>query len=709
MNRINISRGFSLIEVMLAFIIVAVSAAGLVKLQNSYMKQEGSSSARESAMHLAENKLDELRSFTTLATTTGQFAYQDIQTNVGPTVSPKFAAGNHTIGNTTYALGWTVVNSPNPLPANLKYPLRKDIEITVAWSDQNGSAKTLRLSSSIAASTSIGNTEGDSLGGMDVKPQVAYTPGSAPDVVAITIKTGTKEETSKPLPTVYQSGDNVVVKTETITYDPESGRKIQEDQATLSCNCSLQSGNASKKLPAYPLLDSLGQYWELGQSVDKSYGLNTSNQNAQSPLCNICCENHFDGTNSQSGSFDQYYNVLRKGHGHYRLSGSNLVTAGSSGSYLEACRLLRVDGFYQPMPDWNLAVINVMSPDFLSDPYNQENYEKYVQSVVRAHFAWQKAGRSGNFTPTSLNSWLSSGGNVTNGGATSTDLTLQAGATAQLIARGVYVDLLNDETGQYLSQLSSTDEELLAKVPFNELNLTLLANWSLTTANQSYATVTNETVKTIVDASQNYYGTYSRGRLSALQATPLDKGVNQPIPVTANIRTSNSGITSTVAISPEDLANQSANINVRITANSGSNDKVTLQGDIKCIAEKTNQYPNGSPCNNEWSSLSVSLSGSTCTVKKPTGSAIAGYFQCSVNRGSVGTIILGASGFSIYPSNIQVNSTQTNPTVDGKPSSFNSLNSILPCTAVMMVKSTAPTNDKNGNIIDYTCTPKTSN
>lgn len=696
MNRINIHRGFSLIEVMLAFIIVAVSAAGLVKLQNSYMKQEGSSSARESAMHLAENKLDELRSFTTLATTTGQFAYQDIQTNVGPTVSPKFAAGNHTIGNTTYALGWTVVNSPDPLPANLKYPLRKDIEITVAWSDQNGSAKTLRLSSSIAASTSIGNTEGDSLGGMDDSPQVAYAPGSAPDVVAVTIKAGTKEETSKPLPTVYQSGDNVVVKTETITYDTESGRKIQEDQATLSCNCSLQSGNASKKLPAYPLLDSLGQYWGLGQSVSKSYGLNTSNQNAQSPLCNICCENHFDGP---SGTFNQYYNIQlqQKPHKHYNSS----LTEVASGSYLEACRLLRVDGFYQPMPDWNLAVINVMSPDFLSDPSNQENYEKYVQSVVRAHFAWQKAGRSGNFTPTSLNSWLSSGGNVTNGGARSTDLTLQAGSTAQLIARGVYVDLLNDETGQYLSQLSSTDEELLAKVPFNELNLTLLANWSLTTANQSYATVTNETVKTIVDASQNYYGTYSRGRLSALQATPATGSVVQSIPVTANIRTSNSGITSTVAISPEDLANQSADINVRITANSGSNDKVTLQGDIKCIAEKTNQYPNGSPCNNEWSSLSVSLSGSTCTVKKPTGSAIAGYFQCSVNRGSVGTIILGASGFSIYPSNIQLNSTQTNPTIDGKPSSFNSLNSTLPCTAVMMVKSTAPTNDKDRNIIDY--------
>lgn len=683
MNRIHIHRGFSLIEVMLAFIIVAVSAAGLVKLQNSYMKQEGSSSARESAMHLAENKLDDLRSFTTLATTTGQFAYQDIQTNVGQSLTNGLAAGNHTIGNTTYALSWTVTNTPNPLPANLKYPLRKDIIITVAWSDQNGSSKTLSLSSSIAASTSIGNTEGDSLGGMDDSPHVAYAPGSAPDVVAVTIKAGTKEETSKPLPTVYQSGNNVVVKTETITYDTQSGRKIQEDQATLSCNCSLQSGNASKKLPAYPLLDTSGQYWQLGQSVNKSYGLNTSNQNAQSPLCNICCENHFDGVNSTNGSFDQYYNVLRKGHGHYRLSGSNLVTAGS-GSYLEACRLLRVDGFYEPIPDWNLAVINVMSPDFLSDPSNQENYEKYVQSVVRAHFAWQKAGRSGNFTPTSLNSWLSSGGNVTNGGATSTDLTLQAGSTAQLIARGVYVDLLNDETGQYLSQLDSADEELLAKVPFNELNLTLLANWS--TANPSYATVTNEPVQTIVDASQNYYGTYSRGRLSALQATPSTGNI-----IRANIRTSNSGITSTVAISPEDLANQSADINVRITASTGNNAKLHVTGDIKCLTDpkKTGQAPEVCKAN-DWNTLSVNQAGISCTVNKPSGSMIAGYFDCAVNRKAAVTLNFGASGFVMTPSSITLTATQTDPKdSNGNDIATISLNGGNACS-VMMVKSTVP-------------------
>jgi type II secretory pathway pseudopilin PulG len=696
MNRIHISRGFSLIEVMLAFIIVAVSAAGLVKLQNSYMKQEGSSSVRESAMHLAENKLDDLRSFTTLATTTGQFAYQDIETNVGQSISNGLAAGNHTIGNTTYGLGWTVTNTPSPLPANLKYPLRKNVIITVGWTD-NGTSKQLSLSSSIAASTSLGNTEGDSLGGMDSKPQISYTPGSAPDVVAVTIKAGTKEETSKPLPTVYQSGTNVVVKTETITYDTASGRKIQEDQATLSCNCSLQSGNASKKLPAYPLLDTLGQYWELGQSVSKSYGLNTSNQNAQSPLCNICCENHFDGVNNANGTFDQYYNIQRKAHGHYKLSGSSLVSV-ATGSYLEACRLLRVDGFYEPMPDWNLAVINVMSPDFLSDTSNQENYEKYVQAVVKAHFAWQKAGRSGTFSFPALNTWLSSSGNVTNGGATTTDLSLQAGATAQLIARGIYVDLLNDENGKYLSQLDSSDAELLAKLPFNELNLTLLANWSLTTANQSYATVTNETVKTIVDASQNYYGTYSRGRLSAIQATPSTNGVIQAIPVTANIRTSNSGITSTTAISPADLANQSASINLRITANTGNNAQLHLTGDIKCLSDpqKTGDAPEACKAN-EWNTLAVNQAGVSCTVNKPTGSMIAGYFDCAVNRHTAVTLNFGASGFALKPSSITLNATQTDPKdSNGNDIATISLNNGNACST-MMIKSTVPSPD------NYSC------
>ena len=316
MMNIKTTHGFSLIEVLLAFIIVSVSAAGLVKLQNSYLKQEGSSSARESAMHLAENKLDELRSFTTIKTTAGEFAYQDIQTDQGNAIDGDgtLTAGSHTIGNTVYNLHWNVtnINLQNPV---MSYPDRKDVIIVVTWTNYEGKPSQLQLASSISAQLSTGDTSGDSLGASEAQPQIAYTEGAAPDVVAVTIKAGTKEETSKPLPTVYQSGDNTVVKTETITYDTESGRKIQEDVVTLSCDCSLQSGKQEQKLPAFPLLDDEGLFWEPGNTATKSYGANTSNQNAQSPLCNVCCANHFDGVESSGGAFDPSFRTCLK---HYQ-------------------------------------------------------------------------------------------------------------------------------------------------------------------------------------------------------------------------------------------------------------------------------------------------------------------------------------------------------------------------------------------------------
>lgn len=705
MMNIKTTRGFSLIEVLLAFIIVSVSAAGLVKLQNSYLKQEGSNSARESAMHLAENKLDELRSFTTIKTTAGEFAYQDIQTDQGNAIGGDgtLTAGSHTIGNTVYNLHWNVTNINLQTPA-LPYPDRKDVIIVVTWTNYEGGNNQLQLASSISAQLSTGDTSDDSLGASDEQPQIAYTEGAAPDVVAVTIKTstGTKEETSKPLPTVYQSGDNTVVQTETITYDPGTGRKIQEDVVTLSCNCSLQSGKQDRKLPAFPLQDDEGLFWGPGNTATKSYGANTSNQNAQSPLCNVCCANHFDGAESSGGAFDQYYHIKRQGHGHYRLLNGSYVAPGSN-SYLEACRLLRIDGFYEPMPDWNLVALNIMSPDFLSEPANQANYERYVQEAIRAHVAWQQGDQGSPFTFDTLNTWLGSG-KVSNGGATSTALTLQAGQTVQLIARGVYVDYLNSDPGNYLSKIDPNETDALTKISFNELNLTLLSNW--TSPDPSYATVTSEPVQTIVDASQNYYGTYSRGRLAPLQATPLDSNGNpSAIGITTQIRTSNSGITSTTAISPDDTDAKSATIDVKIIAGSGNNAKLHVTGDIKCLTDpkKAGEYPQVCKAN-EWSSLSVNHGGVACVVNKPTGSSIAGYFDCEVNRNSAVTLNFGATGFSMTPSSITLTSAQTSPTdADGHPLATLDLNAGRVCT-VMMVKSTVPPyKDSSGNIVPFTC------
>lgn len=688
MKKLNVA-GFSLIEVIIAFIIIAVGSGAMVQLHRGYLRQEASNTLREQAMHLAENKLDDLRTFDVIRTTSGKIAYQDINTNAGGTIS----AGVKTLAGGSFTLGWNVTNNYLTSPA-AAIPERKDINISVSWVDSENNSRSLLLSSAISQQLNINSSQLNGSMGVDTtQPLINYTPGTAPDVVAVTIKTGTKAETSKPLPTVYQTGNSTLVQFETITYDLNTQKEIQEDQLTLSCTCNLQSSSASELLPATPLQVEQGLFWTTGANSTKTFGQTTGNQNTQSPYCSICCNNHFDGSAS---TFDQFYNQSRKNHGHYSYS-SGYTTATTGNNYLEACRLLRIDGLYKPMPDWNLVALNVMSPDFLTNTLNQQNYENYVKAVVNSHYTWQKGSKSIAFSFPSLNTWL--GTNVTNGGATTTNTTLAAGGNYQLIARGIYVDMMNDETGKYLSTLTDNDPELLAKVPFNEINLTLLANWSIATADQSYATVTNQPLQTIVDPDQNYYGTYSRGRLAALQSSMTGNSGNpKTITVTTTIRNSNSGITSTTPISTADVdASSTATLGLLISgASTGTPLHVT--GNIKCLTDPKNNQTVPQVCkSNEWSGLTVSSSnaGVTCTMNAPTGSNIAGFFDCSVTRGSSVIINFAASGYRLTPSSLSLSSTQTN-----QPNNIAtiSLDGSNPCT-VMMVKNTVP------NYTSYSCTP----
>lgn len=446
-------------------------------------------------------------------------------------------------------------------------------------------------------------------------------------------------ETSKPLPTVYKSGASTVVQFETVTYDKLTQKLTQEDQLTLSCNCSKQSSAASYYLPA-----SFGGFWATGAKSSKSYGLTSGNQNSQSPYCSICCNNHFDGLGT---GFDQFFNQLLPDHKHYRLTGTTLTESNSD--YLEACRLLRIDGFYQPMPDWNLVALNIMSADYLSNSDNQANYERYVQYVVKRNFLQQKGSSA---AIDSLNTWLATNAS---GGSTTINSAVAAGSTTQLIARGIYVDRMNNEKDKYLSQLQIDDPDLLSKIPFNEINLTLLANWSIPdSVDQPYATVTNEALQTIVDQSSNYYGTYSRGRLGAIQNTPTS-GAAATVEVQATVKSSNSGITSTQAISPSDAVATTSIMGITVSGGT-STAPVTFHGDIKCLTDpKNSKETTPQICkSNEWNNLTVysSSSGTSCTLTKPTGSIIEGYFECSVPRGSTATIYFGATGYLLKPASI---------------------------------------------------------
>lgn len=665
MNRANRQTGFGLIEVMVAFVVIAVSAAALIKLQNLYLRSEGEAGSRESAMLLAQSKLEDLRVFDTLSTTSGKLAYQDIGDNTGG----QLVSGNYTLGLTTFTLSWGVTDQFLTTPASA-LPEFKDVIVTVAWTDREGQVRSLSLAGVISPQQTSDKELMTGSGSSGESPQVAYTPGVAPDVVAITIDVaqGIKQETTKPLPKVSSSGGSIQVQFDTVTYDEQSSKQVLADSTTLSCECSI-NGSAKRQLPAKPVAVSNGLlYWQEGDYKEKATG--TSNSNQQSDLCDICCGDHFDGGSSSGSDFADYFNPLNRAPAKYKYTGAAL-TAVTSGPYLDACRLLRINGYYKPMPDWNLLQLVVVSADFLSSTANQQSYQNYVKYVVKSYVDWQKntlnwpSGINSTFSVSSFPTWLAS--NAVTGGNTSTALVRSAGSTPmQLIARGIFVDLMSDD---WLATVDTSADNFLTKVPFYDINMTMLARWSVSSpvplpgSLDSYLTVSSDLIKTLDSDVADYYGVYRRGYATPLLETKDASGNEQSLQVNALAYQANSGISPfqdnkaewPVAVYDRDHQVTGA-VNFTIKDSTIEDDEVSVSAKLFCYKLKNDALDvcdsNGN--NKAFDLITASFTnGSNCSL----GGAIASSYRpitCNVQKGRTLSVVASdvPSGYTVSPATL---------------------------------------------------------
>ena len=112
----------------------------------------------------------------------------------------------------------------------------------------------------------------------------------------------------------------------------------------------------------------------------------------------------------------------------------------------------------------------------------------------------------------SFSQWLAVSGNAAAGGDITTTVDIDKDAVTpvskQLIARGIFVDVMSDS---WVDALNTSDADYLTKVPFYDVNMTLLSQWS--SSNTNVATVYSEPIKTLTDADSDYYGVYKRGYL----------------------------------------------------------------------------------------------------------------------------------------------------------------------------------------------------
>jgi len=725
-------KGFSLLEVLIAFAIIMISVVSLVSLHRYYIKSELNASMMSSAMHLAESKLDDLRMFDSVETSAGVTAYNDIATNSGGTIT----SGAHTIAGNNFTLNWSVTDSALSGFTLLKdttiYPSR-DVTVNVSWTDSEGVSKLLSLSGVVSSIVDVNSEEIDNSSiASGEEPQVNYTPGDAPDVIAVSLGAQLKQETTKPFPKVDSANGSSGVKVnfQNITYNTNNNTQVMVDTTTASCDCRFSSdyagGGVSKltTIPATPeSLDGL-LYWNTKQD-NKSYWGVYANSNltppeysvsatqSQTSVCDACCENHFKGSGS---TLESYYNPFiynSSQSSDYYLGKYTAATAVSStpspvysGSYIDSCRVMRVDGYYsrvltdatynadgsvqsvinyhygQLLPDWNLIKLNVMSYDFLSKAKNQENYVKYIKYVIEKYIDFQKSnagslsGAAANLASTaiqdstspyyikSFQEWLQVSGNVTNGGDTSLDVYSDDLASYQLIARGIFVDLLpNSWLVDTISaaQTTATDDSWLSLVSFSDVNLTLLSRWSSDTP--SIVDVSDEAIKDMKTADYNsaYYGTYKRGELS------IPRNSTGSATITVHSLRGNASISvyrdssgNEIGVNPYENSNAiTSSLKVTVGTALPAN-RVLISGKVYCYDRTESTDKNGKTTyavdvcsSSEFEAISQPIisnySGSPaiCTLDEDVTSSAYRMLRCEVDKNSSLTISFTDSGSSL--------------------------------------------------------------
>ncbi|HEX6017173.1 MAG TPA: prepilin-type N-terminal cleavage/methylation domain-containing protein [Burkholderiaceae bacterium] len=128
------SRGVSLVEAMVALAVMAFGMLAVVGVQSTLRFNGDIAKQRSEATRLAQERLDVLRSFTSID---GSGGFDEIVADAGPT---PFA---DLVTNTTFSVRSEVVTYADP-PA-------RALRVTVSWTDRAGGAQQVVLASAIAA------------------------------------------------------------------------------------------------------------------------------------------------------------------------------------------------------------------------------------------------------------------------------------------------------------------------------------------------------------------------------------------------------------------------------------------------------------------------------------------------------------------------------------------------------------------------------
>lgn len=488
------ARGFSLLEVLIAVVILGVGLLALATLQASLARNAAESRARTQAVSLAELVIERQRAMqfnqipSNIEDEEYQAALNDLQAFVGAVdvdLQSQWFAGSGGVMQPV-PVGATPANS------DAQY---KVLTAQVSWRSATDEEQQVAMSSVLSPVTltfSPTLLQRDLGGSRIAQPTVIMPSPAGPGVIPIAIGDGSETAATNPRPEILgqrNQAQGVGTRYDVLTYNIQEleGVRIQQRVETMAidCQCELGGGHLPEPFrvaqwPAFwdgfryrlylPTSQSGLPPGAAAQSIPV-----ISRQLVQSPVCNECCRDHHVAPEPPANTvqFSREEDASTK----YKQVDNTLVPAVPGDIYRQSCRAIRVDGFWRIATDLRQEHLGLIATsDEARSPVPSSTAATAYEGFVVAHLAAMREDDfEGNADPAP---------EFDARGLNDPDLIDMPRRppldTRYLHGRGLYVDYLEQAAIDTMNRQCAAGSPVqcyLRFIPFTTINVTELARW----------------------------------------------------------------------------------------------------------------------------------------------------------------------------------------------------------------------------------------
>jgi prepilin-type N-terminal cleavage/methylation domain-containing protein len=584
-------RGLSLIEVMIAVLVLSTGLMALAALQGALSRNAADARARSQVAAFVDLVTERYRSaggganFASVAATNQVWTADEV-------TALSNAAGVNNVGVGVTATHYAFRGSPPSFQvcdATCAAGLRasdaqyKEVTVRVGWTDATGAvrsydATTIMSPRTLTASRTVYDMATSGGSSAPKNPIVRTNSPVEAGVIPIAIGGGSETAATNPKPEIAGKNNNqsvVGTSYEVLTYRNEGSDTVRiqrrVETKVIGCVCSPNAAPTGDffSTPQWPAHWNGERYVVFtpenkGPAPGSTRNTGPATGVVQDELCTDCCRDHHDNVAVESDDpvvctegYSQCnedivkFDPFRATHAHFRLDGSGqLVAAGSTENYLEACRMIRVDGFWRTAADLNLEHLGLLATtnsarSAIPSETAVKGYEKFVIDFVKGKF-------SGGPLVTADRAFDDNGLNAPE----NIDIRRPAPKDERYMhARGLYIDYLERKAAKKLAEAfaectkTNKEECVLPFLPFTTINTTELAFWE--SARIVETDPAPNTVLSVASGSSLIFNPLqpTRGRVNAVSSAP--SGTPSALAV-AKLGKSNSGVAIYRAIDPDD-------------------------------------------------------------------------------------------------------------------------------------------------------------